>query len=308
MLLNTAESLNRPEVVRWHRRVLDRYTPPQGIKLTVVLPCSARKPYSKSKSHALFRKYIRRGAGSKRSLVHEVVLTSPLGLVPRELETLYPAAHYDVPVTGHWSSEEKAITVELLSSYMEKAKTKAIAHVEGAYRDICDELSIQMTEGGLNRDALEELQHEIHEALKDFEPVREDRKLEGVKRICDFQFGLGAGELLIPDGTRIRGRQLFSGGEQVAALNPGSGFLALSLAGGRLLKEYGMHWVDISFKPETNSIFCVGVDETDGGIRPNDEVIVLYNGQVMGVGRALLNGEEMVRAKNGLAVELRHRA
>ncbi|MEE8168516.1 MAG: DUF5591 domain-containing protein [Candidatus Hydrothermarchaeales archaeon] len=307
MLLSTAESLNRPEVARWHDRILNRYTPPPGIKLSVLLPCSARKPYSKSKSHILFRKYIKRGAGSKLHLVHEVILTSPLGLVPRELENLYPAAHYDVPVTGHWSGEEKEIAINLLSSYMKKAEAPALAHVEGAYREICGSLSIPMTAGGLNKSTLEELQRKIYDALKDCQPVKVNRRLENLRRACDFQFGLGAGNILIPEETAIKGYQLFLKGEQIAAIKPGDGFLALASAGGRLLKDYGRYWVEISFKPDTNSIFSVGVDKADKRIRPNDEVVVLYNGDVVGVGKALLNGEEMTRAEKGLAVELRHR-
>ena len=41
--------------------------------------------------------------------------------------------------------------------------------------------------------------------------------------------------------------------------------------------------------------------------RPGDEVIVVYRGKVAGVGKAALSGTEMVRAKKGLAVAMRHR-
>ncbi|MFQ5815879.1 MAG: DUF5591 domain-containing protein [Candidatus Hydrothermarchaeaceae archaeon] len=308
MFLITAESLHRPEVVRWHNRMLDRYNPPPGIELTVVLPCSARKPYSKSKSHRHFRRYIKRGAKGKMSLVHEVVLTSPLGLVLRELENLYPAAHYDVPVTGHWSDEEMEIAVRLLSGYLDKTGKPAIAHVNGAYREICGALDLRMTGGGLAKDELEALAEMVEEALSDMDPVKRNWKKEKARAICDFQFGRGAGEIMIPDAAVVKGRQVFYGGEQVAAVNPNNGYLALTLAGGRLLKEYGNNWVEVSFKPETNSIFAVGIENADLGIRPNDEVVVLYGDEVAGVGRAVLNGSEMTRAKRGLAVQLRHRA
>jgi archaeosine synthase len=305
----TAQSLDRPEVLRWHRRIVERYTPPRGIKLTVLLPCSAKKPYSKSKSHMLFRRHIRRGAREKLGLLHEVVLTSPLGIVPRELENLYPAAHYDTPVTGHWSREEKDIVVRLLSDYMEKAKTRVIGHVDGAYREICRELGIGMTPQDISsEESLGELEEEISVALEGSPLVKIDRRLEGLRKICDFQFGLGSSDHLMPEGARMKGSAVFLDDEQVAAINPATGFLALSLAGGRLLKDYGRHLVEISFKPETNSIFCVGVEKAGEEVRPNDEVIVVYKGKVVGVGRAVLNGEEMVRAKRGLAIRLRHRA
>ncbi|MEE8402647.1 MAG: PUA domain-containing protein, partial [Candidatus Hydrothermarchaeaceae archaeon] len=72
-------------------------------------------------------------------------------------------------------------------------------------------------------------------------------------------------------------------------------------------EEFGRCLVEVSFTPETNSIFSVGVEAADERIRPGDEVIVVRDSEVAGVGRAALNGAEMVRVKKGLAVALRHR-
>ncbi len=303
----TAQSLRRPEVVRWHARIMERYTPPRGIKLTVVLPCSARKPYSKSKSHRLFSHYVKKGAGKKKGLVHEVMLTSPLGIVPRELEGIYPAAHYDTPVTGEWSREEHEIAVRLLGDYMKKAKTDVIAHVDGAYRDIAGELGILMTPEGIRSDtALEGLASEVSNALENFEKIKKD-KIEPYRAVCDFQFGYGASKYLLPEGIIEKRWRFFLNGEQVAALNRETGYLALSLKGGEMLAGYGKHIVEVSFKPEQSNIFSIGVEKAGTEIRPGDDVIVLYKGEVVGVGRASLSGSEMARAKKGLAVALRHR-
>lgn len=287
--------------------MMERYTPPKGIKLTVVLPCSARKPYSKSRSHRIFKEFIKKGAGKKIGLVHEVVLTSPLGLVPRELEGVYPAAHYDMPVTGQWSTEEKEIAVRLLEDYMGKAKTDVIAHVDGAYRDIVGELGIRMTGEDIRSDAaLGGLASEVSKALENSKKIKRD-KIGPFRAVCNFQFGKGASSYLLPPGTGENRGRLFVDAVQVAAVNPNSGYLALSLEGGKLLKDFGKHIVEISFKPETNNIFSIGVENAGDDIRPGDEVIVLYKDKVAGVGRAALGGSEMVGAKKGLAVALRHR-
>jgi archaeosine synthase len=286
---------------------MERYTPPPGIKLTVVLPCSARKPYSKSKSHRIFTEYIKKGAGKKIGLVHEVMLTSPLGLVPRELENVYPAAHYDTPVTGRWSAEEKEIAMRLLADYMKKAKTDVIAHVDGAYRDIADGLGIRMTGEDVRSDAsLGELASEVSIALENFKKIKKE-KIEPYRKVCDFQFGCGASKYLLPEGIWENRGRLFVDGIQVAAVNRETGYLALSLEGGKMLRDFGAHIVEISFKPETSNIFSIGVEKASDDIRPGDEVIVLYKGEVVGVGRVALEGSEMARAKKGLAVALRHR-
>jgi archaeosine synthase len=300
------ESYTRPEVKRWHRRLMERYTPPRGKKLSVILPCSARKPYSKSKSHRVFRRYIRKGAGGKLGLVHEVILTSPLGLVPRELERVYPASSYDIPVTGHWSGEEKLAAVKLLRSYLGKATTKAIAQVDGAYREICAEAGVELgMEDVLSKASLEHFSRRIAELLGDergvYDPVEDARK------VCDYQFGLGAGEYLLPEGAELRGLCVFYDGEQVAAFNPGSGLLALTLRGAEMLQGYGKYLVRVSFRPRSNSLFCAGIEEAGEEIRPADEVIVVYKDEVVGVGRAVLSGVEMTEARKGLGVKLRHR-
>jgi archaeosine synthase len=308
MFLITAESLHRPEVVRWHNRMLERYRPPQGIELTIILPCSAKKPYSKSKSHRHFKNYIIRGARGKMSLVHEIILTSPLGLVPRELENLYPAAHYDVPVTGHWSNEEMEVAARLLADYLSKTGKPAVAHVKGAYREICSSLDIEMTGGGHSESELRTLAGIIANKLSKLRPVERNPKRDVLRAVCDYQFGRGAGRTLIPEDAVLKGRQIFHEGIQIAAVNPENGFLALTIAGGELLREYGANWVEVSFRPDTRSIFAVGIKNADQGIRPNDEVVVLYGGKVTGVGRAVISGAEMTRATRGLAIQLRHRA
>ena len=284
--------------------MIERYTPPQGIGLTVLLPCSARKPYSKSKSHMSFRYHIRRGARGKYPLVHEVTLTSPLGIVPRELEEVYPAAHYDVPVTGVWSQEEIGIARSLIKDYMDKSNAPVIAHVEEAYKEICEGFNVESTSGDLGR--LETLVAEKLEDKKPDSPVPE--RIRRVRAVCDFQFGGGAWEHLSRGGIVTKGFQIQDKeGELIATIDRCSGYLALSLKGAELLQSNGRYLVELSFKPETANVFCAGIEKADRVIRPRDEVIATYNGEVVGVGKAALSGIEMERAEKGLGLTLRHR-
>ncbi len=101
LLLIGPESYNSPVVRRFRERVAARYQPPVGKKIVVLLPCSAKKPYSESKSHQLFRRAIDAALGDARAYLSEVILTSPLGIVPRELERISPAVNYDIPVRGN---------------------------------------------------------------------------------------------------------------------------------------------------------------------------------------------------------------
>ncbi|MDY6960266.1 MAG: archaeosine synthase subunit alpha, partial [Halobacteriota archaeon] len=159
---NTMESLDRIEIRRFASRVRDRYDPPSKKKILVLLPCSARKPYSTSPSHYSFIQAL----NGYRDNLHEVIITSPLGVVPRELELVYPAAHYDIPVTGYWDREEKAWVSGRLEDYLRDNRyEEIIAHLDGAYRDICEEASSRLNlkmeytsiDGVLGRESLDNL-------------------------------------------------------------------------------------------------------------------------------------------------------
>ena len=53
------------------------------------------------------------------SSAHEVIVTSPLGLVPRDLEEVWPAGYYDIPVTGDWTQVNDRVT-KMLDSLFQK--------------------------------------------------------------------------------------------------------------------------------------------------------------------------------------------
>ncbi|HJJ55666.1 MAG TPA: DUF5591 domain-containing protein, partial [Methanocorpusculum sp.] len=125
---NSSESLTRPEISFFETRLIDRFVPSRT-DICVLLPCSARKPYSQSKTHQKFQTAIDNRA-------HEVIITSPLGVVPRELEHIYPASHYDVPVTGYWDREELEIISNYISEYLSKHKyDRILCHLSGGAKE-----------------------------------------------------------------------------------------------------------------------------------------------------------------------------
>ena len=217
MLANTMESLRRVEVKRFASRVIERYEPPPEKKVLLIIPCAARKPYSLSKSHALFRRAV---AGFKAH-VHEIIITSPLGIVPREIEIAYPAAFYDIPVTGYWDAEERAWVSSCLRAYLEHNihKYNAIfVHLEGECAEICRDVAAdggydmiftcRNGEKAVSKSALRRLRDEISKFCisEGLERDKDDRALSNViKALADFQFGRGAGEKLT-GGAVVRGK------------------------------------------------------------------------------------------------------
>ncbi|MFO1532494.1 MAG: DUF5591 domain-containing protein, partial [Thermoplasmatota archaeon] len=124
-----------PEVEAFRRTFRDAYEPPRGARVLVLMPCSQRKPYKTSRSHRAMGRVL--DDSGIRPLLHEVMITSPLGLVPREVEDIYPANEYDIPVTGHWSRDEEAAVKEQLAALLEKQDYEhVVVHAGQATFDI----------------------------------------------------------------------------------------------------------------------------------------------------------------------------
>lgn len=90
------ELLRNEDVLDFYHYVLDEYHIPPGKKIALFLPCSATKPYSKSRTHKKIKAAICNSSNGDQNIIHELIVSEPLGIVPRDLEDKYPAAHYDM--------------------------------------------------------------------------------------------------------------------------------------------------------------------------------------------------------------------
>lgn len=309
------ESLDRPEIVRYRRRLARRYRKPTSARVLVLLPCSSKKPYSSSKTHRILFTALDRVRN--RGAVHEVVLTSPLGIVPRELEMVYPAAHYDLPVTGHWDEDEKAMIRDALTALLARSRYDAIVvHLDEVEMEIAAPVlgDFHYTVEGdpLSHESLDNLANTLNK-LADATPrvAWKQRTADDLSSLARFQFG-EAGHALI-EGAEIRGKMPYlklvdpDSGEQIAMTTEDRGYLSLALEGGRRLMDAGHYRVEIEdFRP-SGTLFAVGVKNGDAEIAPEDDVVIHHNGEFRGVGRALVAGAEMAAMRKGACVTVRHK-
>ena len=143
LLCHSYSSRDDPLIQNWRRRVSELHTPPNHqSKVMVLLPCSAKKPYRLSQSHRRFQRAI-----STRG-VNQVMVTAPLGLVPRELEDFWPAAHYDIPVTGDWDIDELKVIREMVRSYATRNEFELVINHSGIDIEIPAIDVIETRQGG----------------------------------------------------------------------------------------------------------------------------------------------------------------
>lgn len=296
MRANSSEALHRPEVRRFAERVLSRYRPSRT-DTVVLLPCSSRKPYSLSRSHTIF-------AGATRGRAHELVVTSPLGVVPRELELCYPAGHYDVPVTGHWDAEEIALHSATLASYLERhGFSRVIAHLEGG--------ALLVAEAAATRAGCT-----IEPTVADGRPISEaslallEAALDGCRRLREDPLrGLALYQFdreIETAGLRCRGRyprlQYLRGRTPLFGIDAEAGLLRPTFEGWDLIGNGYRVEID-DFVPR-GDILAPGVLDADPRIRPGDEVLVV-GASAHATGRAAMSATEMIRSSRGVAVRRR---
>lgn len=101
MLTGGSELLFNPSVLEFHNYVINKYIVPQNKTIALFIPCTAKKPYSCSKTHRKITGTIQSCHEIDHTTIHELIVSEPLGIVPRDLESKYPAAHYDM-VLDSW--------------------------------------------------------------------------------------------------------------------------------------------------------------------------------------------------------------
>jgi archaeosine synthase alpha-subunit len=121
-----------------YRYIIDEYdVAPKEI--AIFMPCAVRKPYSASPSHQLIRMII--GQVFDESQYH-VVIFGTCGIVPAELEEMYPYAHYKY-MLGKCKDPKilddfLRIETDRVAGYLEKTKdtyTYRIAYCIGLFRE-----------------------------------------------------------------------------------------------------------------------------------------------------------------------------
>ncbi|WP_400226972.1 DUF5591 domain-containing protein [Methanomethylophilus alvi] len=317
---NTVQALRRPDIARYQKVLSERYVVPSHKKVLLLLPCSAKKPYHTSKTHKLFASAIH--TASHDTLVHEVIVTSPLGIVPRELDAMYPANSYDIPVTGEWKCEEKATIRRMLKELLEKGHyEKVVCHlgedaelVEG----LCDGMVETVVGDPVSPKSLENLDKALRDATKGMEPVDYivDRR-EAIRSVLSFQFGKDVADAIMDENTYGIGKfpywKVFREDPenrqkktQLCMMSPERGMFSLTMDGAEIIAGMGRNIVEMQDFELKGSLFAVGVDKADHGLRIGDEAIVVCGGKVRGVGVAAMCGAEMEQMKRGIAVKMRH--
>ncbi len=301
-------TLERPDIKHYLKRLNENYVPPED-KVLLLLPCSAGKPYSNSSSHRRMIKAL--WETGRRNRIHEVILTSPVGVVPRELETLHPAASYDIAVTGRWTEMEKGLIIENIQKLVKRNKyAHVISHLPSDLSFVADHIDIDVEtveNHPLEPASISNLKKAVVKLTDDLPdgPKEEKTRLKG---LTSYQFGKDHAKLW--DGAEVKSIRgtpaLFQDGYQSGILSPEKGNFVLTLKGGEKLADSDKMTVQIDDFLPKGDVFAVGVLDATRDIRIGDEVLVKHGEELRAVGVAQLTPWEMKAMRSGSAVKIRH--
>lgn len=329
-----ASSYYRPDFQYFRTNLIKNYNPEYWTRLILLLPCSAKKPYSQSHSHQKFYKAIR--AFHEFPAFQEIILTSPLGAIPRQLENIYPANCYDISVTGYWDSEEIQIASDMLGDLLKKydSDIPIICHLEGGYKEIAKKTEKQIGNKFYFTDideqitspiSLNNLEHLIKEHKDDYNPPQHQPKtspltqtwIRKLSKIVDYEYGKGFGDKLVEHGIRYKENRLHTkmfffdenSNEKVGTLRYATGKLRLTINGVGKIAFDESFTNYVIFDGNTirgNTLFRPGIKDIPPTLLPNQNICIFDKNKenVVAMGDMIVSSKFIYNSTSGRIVKL----
>ncbi len=329
-------SYNRPDFKQFRERLIKNFEPEPWTTLLILLPCSAKKPYSESKSHKKFYSVLRKFP--EFPTFQELILTSPLGCIPRQLENIYPVNSYDISVTGEWDNEEINITSEMLIKLVERydPNIPIICHLKNEYLEIVKRASSKLSHKFLFSEildkptsikSLQSLERSILDFKDKFKPNKSHLEYKNYSKtwirkfvkILDYQFGKNAGINIISNGLkpiRIRFNDQIDlydlkTQEKLGVFKSSIGQIELTIIGLKRLFKSNLS-INSNFiifdgeKLQGNTLFRAGVLDYSPDLIPNHQVIILDKGKdkILGSGVLIVGSNFIKNSKSGRIVKI----
>ena len=287
------ESLSRPEVLRHMQKLREM---PKKRDLVILPP--TRKPYSKFVSGKLGEFYV---YGEEQEIDLDntdfMVFDMPFGLIPLEIDEVYPLSQNDAP---------------------------RIRDVDGLefIEDFVSEFAEYYNQVLIHSRIIKYYDSDCYNKFSASDEIRYKKDdVKKIKAIADYQFGVGAGDALFEGNINIEKskktgkiRHIYDGKTLLVNMRASDSYLILSKEGAKRLHakmQYPQNRVVVNkdsepFALDGKSVFCKFVVDCDDNIRSNDEVLIVNEeDKLLAYGKALLGACEIKEFETGQAIKTR---
>jgi 7-cyano-7-deazaguanine tRNA-ribosyltransferase len=153
--------LSRPEVVRHRVRLSERFTPPAGVEILVLMPQTKTKPFHRSGPYKKLVKTLRNILSVEElAKVHVCFYEAPFGIVPIELDEVYPLSQHETALPPDMETAEY-VAVQA-ANYISRTNYKAVVFLNNhetwggkvleACRKVCQEKGIAFKSFDIEQD------------------------------------------------------------------------------------------------------------------------------------------------------------
>tara|TARA_B100000700_G_C14749589_1_gene716893 strand:- start:55 stop:765 length:711 start_codon:yes stop_codon:yes gene_type:complete len=221
------------------------------------------------------------------------MVTSPLGLVPRELEEQWPAAHYDVPVTGDWDDDELATIRRMVEGLVERVGYTTVINHSGIDFEIETIDTRPDGVGASSKAACDVLRSAVESVSSN--SISEKKYLRhAFASLSRWQFGTDAWL----EGLRVGGKpprwMLMKDKQQMAQWHPDSGRFSFTKSILPVLRETEtLREVEIGGDaPWKGDIFPAMVISAPDDLKIGEEILIIRDGELLGSARCKAAGWE----------------
>ena len=226
-----------------------------------------------------------------------MVLDIPFGLIPLEIDEVYPLSQNDSPKIRDVDSIE--FLEDFISEFIEYYEQVLI------HSKVISDLEIGLYNKCISSDEIRYVKDDVKK----------------VKAIADYQFGVGAGDALFTGNINIEKskktgkiRHIYDGKVLIVNMRASDSYLILSKEGAKRLHSampYPLNRVVVNkdsepFALDGKSVFCKFVVECDKDIRAKDEVLIVNEeDKLLAYGKSLLGACEIEQFETGQAIKTR---
>jgi 7-cyano-7-deazaguanine tRNA-ribosyltransferase len=127
--------LARPEVIHYRNRMLERYRPPEDARILLLVPQTHSKPFHKAQEFKKIEQVLQRLDKELSSRVHVCFYAAPFGLIPLELDEVYPLSQHETALPV--DKETIDYVASQASEYIKRAhyKTMVLFHDSHQWSD-----------------------------------------------------------------------------------------------------------------------------------------------------------------------------
>ena len=304
-----AETAVRPEISRFHERVRRSY-PFKTTDTVIIVPDIGERPFSDTASTII-------AEVRKRSPEEAILLFfTPMGVIPWELEHVHPAQQciFSKDVDPQTLGLAKSRLLEILNMisfkkivwFERESPTNQLGNELEEKYEITKTTSASETISALDKERADSSEWHL-------------RKLRALLR---YQWGENVGDIANITGLKVvfsrstgKIRHVTLENEIIFTVVPTTGLLTPTFKGGELLLQHNIDDTFVvtmekdaaEFVAKGKSALAKFVTNASPNLKTGEEVLVTdEQHQLLGTGRALLSGSEMLVFDRGVAVVIRH--